>query len=429
MLDMVKAVFKPLSLELVQQALNNLQATSAPGYDGFTVQIYKSFKELFVPQMVSVIADFLRTGEIPLDWSLALLNPIPKVVGDPAAKDLRPLVRQNTCLKWISATVALQLSDIINQITPKQHKGFIKGRLMQDHLFNAFGSWHDMENGYFLFIDFAKAFDSVTHQFAATFFTRMALPPELISLIFALFRSPMALVINGGVCLADLKRPTSGIRQGCPLSPALFAMLVSPIVQKILPAVPNVTVLLYADDLLIIFTGSPQSCALDVGLCSDILQDFTFHVSLEVNPDKSALVLKGAWSEFDKSCLASHGWPIKDRYKYLGVFLGDISPQEAYASALARATGRAGMMHNWDLTLEERQALLELWITPLLLFPASVVAPDKHVITAVNNIYLMALGLNSWGLTIKILAQTLDLGGTRLVPQGSYYSGSTARPL
>ena len=205
--DMVKALFKPLSAELVLQALNNLQATSAPGYDGFTVQIYKSFKELFVPQMVTVMAEFLRTGEIPLDWSLALLNPIPKVVGDPAAKHLRPLVLQNTCLKWISATMALQLSDIINQFTPKQQKGFIKGKFMQDHLFNAFGSWHDMETGWFLFIDFAKAFDSVTHQFATTFFTRMALPPELISLILALFRSPMALVNNAGVCLADLQIP------------------------------------------------------------------------------------------------------------------------------------------------------------------------------------------------------------------------------
>ena len=123
-------------------------------------------------------------------------------------------------------------------------------------------------------------------------------------------------------CRYLMIRPTSGIRQGCALSPALFAMLVSPTVQKILRAIPNVTVLLYADDLLIIFTGSPQSCALDVGLCSDILQDFTFHVSLEVNPDKSAFVLKGEWSEYSKSCLASHGWPIRDRYKYLGVFLG-----------------------------------------------------------------------------------------------------------
>ena len=155
-------------------------------------------------------------------------------------------------------------------------------------MFNAFGSWHDMGVGCFLFIDFAKAYDSATYQYASAFFTRMALPPELIRLILSLFRSPLALVINGGVCLADLIQPTSGIRQGCPLSPALFAMLVSPIIQKILNLVPNGTVLLYADDLLIIFHGLPLSCILVVGVCSEILQDFTYHVGLEVHLDKSA---------------------------------------------------------------------------------------------------------------------------------------------
>ena len=190
-----------------------------------------------------------------------------------------------------------------------------------------------MDVGCFIFIDLAKAHDSVTHQYASAFFARMALPPELIRLILALFRSPMALVINGGVCLADLIWLTSGIRQGCPLSPALFAMLVSPIFQNVLNSVTNVTVLLYADDLLITFHGPSLSCILAVGVCSEILQDFTFHVGLEVTPDKSAFVLEGEWSEFDKARISVHGWPIKDSYKYLGVFLGDISPQEAYASA------------------------------------------------------------------------------------------------
>ena len=122
------------------QALENLQPTAAPGYDGSVVKVYKTFKGLFAPQMVVVIEEFLRTGVIPLDWSLALLNLILNVAGDPTAKDLRPLVLQNTCLKSISATIALQLSDLNNQITPKQQNGFIKGRFMQDHLFNAFGS-------------------------------------------------------------------------------------------------------------------------------------------------------------------------------------------------------------------------------------------------------------------------------------------------
>ena len=53
-----------------------------------------------------------------------------------------------------------------NQITPwvlwskttsKRQKGFIKGRFIKDHLFNAFGAGHDMDIGYFIFIDFAKA--------------------------------------------------------------------------------------------------------------------------------------------------------------------------------------------------------------------------------------------------------------------------------
>ena len=62
----------------------------------------------------------------------------------------------------------------------------------------------------------------------------------------------MALVINGGVCLSSLIWPTSGIRQGCPLSPILFAMLVSPIIHKLNLVSPCIRVLLYADDLLVI---------------------------------------------------------------------------------------------------------------------------------------------------------------------------------
>ena len=138
-----------------------------------------------------------------------------------------------TCLKWITATISLQIADIVAQMTPPQQKGFIKGRYMFDHLYDAFGAWKDLKEGCFLFVDFSKAYDSVTHQFASTFFTSLSFPPQVVTLLLNLFKSPMALVINGGVCLSSLIWPTSGIRQGCPLSPILFAMLVSPIIHKL----------------------------------------------------------------------------------------------------------------------------------------------------------------------------------------------------
>ena len=167
-----------MTTDLALKALDALQPAASPGDDGFTIQVYKAFKQIFAPKLVEVMEQFLKTGHIPNSWSIALLNPIPKVASTPEAKDLRPLVLQNTGLKWISACIALQLSDIISQLTPPKQKGFIKGRFMYDHLYNAFGSWHDMTEGAFLFIDFAKAYDSVTHQYAQSFFTLIALPPE-----------------------------------------------------------------------------------------------------------------------------------------------------------------------------------------------------------------------------------------------------------
>ena len=164
---------------------------------------------------------FLSNRDIPQHWSLALLNPIPKVAGVPHSKDLRPLVLQNTCLKWITGIISLQLSDVVAQITPPQQKGFIRGRFMYDHLYDAFGGWSGLKEGCFLFVDFLKAYDSVTYQFASSFFTALCSPPELVSLLLNIFQSPMDLIVNGGVCLSSITWIKSGIRQGCP-SPLIF---------------------------------------------------------------------------------------------------------------------------------------------------------------------------------------------------------------
>ena len=415
-----KALFKPLSLDLVNKALDALQPNSSPGIDGFTIKIYKAFRTEFSPRIMEAMQLFLSTGTIPQDWSLALLNPIPKVAGTPHPKDLRPLVLQNTCLKWITSILSLQLSDIISQITPPQQKGFIKGRFMYDHLYDAFGSWHDMSEGCFLFIDFAKAYDSVTHQFAASFFKALCFPPELVTLLLNLFKSPMALIINGGVCLDTLIWPTSGIRQGCPLSPILFAMLVSPIISRINSVSASIKVLLYADDLLVIIRDPPHVCVQHLTALGDVFREFEFIVGLALNRDKSAVLLKGEWPEIQKASAAACGFPIHHKYKYLGVLLGDIPPTEAFAPAIAKAMGRASAMVHWSLDLELRQQLLELWIMPLLVAPARVVQPSQEVISAVTTIYHTALRTNSWGLTHRILAQPEELGGIGLVPPKTF---------
>ena len=107
---------------------------------------------------------------------MQLPNPIPKTACIPTSGDLRPLVLQNSALKWVTATVLLQLKDPIVYLTPPEQRCFVPGLNLHGHLFLSHAMWRAVKSGLFVRTDFAKAFDSVCHVCASAFFHRMGLP-------------------------------------------------------------------------------------------------------------------------------------------------------------------------------------------------------------------------------------------------------------
>ena len=106
---MVRMLVRSLSLELVEAALDGLSKNSAPGADGVQASIYSTFREFLVPLMHEIYQQILHNGQLNADWASALFNPKPKALGQVGVADLRPLVLQNCCQKWTSATLLLQL--------------------------------------------------------------------------------------------------------------------------------------------------------------------------------------------------------------------------------------------------------------------------------------------------------------------------------
>ena len=62
---MAKMLIKPVTGDLMHAALENLSATSSPGIDGFTGEIYKTFTLHFVPLMLKIYQQLLDSPSIP----------------------------------------------------------------------------------------------------------------------------------------------------------------------------------------------------------------------------------------------------------------------------------------------------------------------------------------------------------------------------
>ena len=108
-----KALFRPLSEELVYEGLKKLQCGGLPALDGVQSSILKAFSSVFVPKMLGSIKDFLEVGEVPKSWTDGIVTHIPKDSGMPVVMRLRPIALQTRRQKWLTNTIMLQLNDLL----------------------------------------------------------------------------------------------------------------------------------------------------------------------------------------------------------------------------------------------------------------------------------------------------------------------------
>ena len=111
------------------------------------------------------------------------------------------------------------------KIRGTEHPLFILRRL-QDYSLRTGTQFHC------LFIDWKQAFDKVDHQSMLTAIRRLGIHERSIDIISDVYTNPTfhTIGIQGDVSTAT---PHTGIRQGCPLSPYLFIMVLSVILADV----------------------------------------------------------------------------------------------------------------------------------------------------------------------------------------------------
>ena len=179
-----------------------------------------------------------------------------------------------------------------------------------------------------MFRRFQKAFDSVDHKLLLQQLVTYEIKGNFLKVIKSLYDKDKSCV-RGNDSLTDIFPCNRGLRQGCLLSPVLFALYLNDLNRQIKESSQGVLVddisinsLLYADDLVLIAKDRK-----DLQSQLDTLDKFSKSLKMEVNLDKTKVMLIQKQKSRAKS-KRSKPWKIGNKelkectsYKYVGVTL------------------------------------------------------------------------------------------------------------
>lgn len=227
----------PLTPDELYKALLQMPNNKSSGPDGFPAEFYKHFWHILSPLLYRLILEIQNTSQIPSHMNTSVISVLLKPNKDPTQpSSCRPLSLINTDLKIITKALAIRLETVISTLIHPDQTGFIKKRHGSDNvrrLFNIINlSQQTQIKTIIVSLDAEKAFDQVNWTFLLNTLDKFGFGESFIQWIKTLYTSPKATVTTNGITSKTFIFHR-GTRQGCPLSPSLFAIFIEPLAAAI----------------------------------------------------------------------------------------------------------------------------------------------------------------------------------------------------
>ena len=263
----------PFTLGELQIALSKLKANKAPGLDGILNEYFQLIDATVETRLLQLYNETLISETTPPSWSEARVVSISLGKGsdtDPA--NYRPISLLNVTYKIFAAMLQARLTKTCEAKLRTTQYGFRAQRSTIHPIFvlRRAMEWSNMTSRPLHLLFWKQAFDSLDHTAMMSALERFGLPPNICKLIASLYENP-TFTVQGRSDHTALGTVSSGIRQGCPLSPYLFVIVLSVIFQDLdarllEKGIPTNTWsegnpiydLEYADDTLLLSLTTPQ---------------------------------------------------------------------------------------------------------------------------------------------------------------------------
>ena len=259
-----------ITIDEIQAQIKRLKKNKATGPDEIPMEVIKELDDENISMLCDILNIWWREEEIEEQYLQATVCLIYKKGSTALLDNYRPISLLNSLYKLFTAIVQKRLAAQLDPFLQKTQFGFRKDRSTADAIHcirrAAEHGEQTQKQAHFVLLDWAKAFDKVDRQALLIAMAKMNIPTKYINIVRAIYTNTKFNITMEGHT-SSWQRQETGIRQGCPLSPYLFLIVMTTLFhdihlhdkQHLTPhriCGANFDEIVYADDTICISTNT-----------------------------------------------------------------------------------------------------------------------------------------------------------------------------
>ncbi|GJS28839.1 RNA-directed DNA polymerase, eukaryota [Tanacetum coccineum] len=258
---------RSVSREEIRLVFWNCGENKSPGPDGYTFEFFRKYWNIVGPDLCEAVEYFFETCLFPKGCNSSFVALIPKVADAKSVNDFRPISLIGSVYKVITKFLANRLALVIADLVSDTQSVFVANRQILDGPFilNEILHWckRKKKQAMFFKVDFTKAYDSVHWDYLLDVLEAFGFGQTWCNWIRGTFSSTRALVLVNGSPSNEFSFHC-GLKQGDPLSPFLFILIMESLHLSFSRAVDeglfkgvqlqgsiSISYLFYADDAML----------------------------------------------------------------------------------------------------------------------------------------------------------------------------------